>query len=114
MLDRIWSRNCRMGDLDGIIETGNRFLMIECKSPGKPIDKGQRLLLESLARLPNFTVLVIWGADPIVERMAVVGKDQLVDGGMGRGATTDKLLEVCASWWRHHNSLAPYIPTVPA
>lgn len=48
-------------DLDGFVERRGQFLVLETKRPGVGIPVGQRLTFEALVRLPQFTVIVIWG-----------------------------------------------------
>lgn len=50
----------RVSDLDGIVERNGWFLVIEAKSPGKDIPRGQRRLFKALVN-KEFSVLVIWG-----------------------------------------------------
>lgn len=50
-----------MTDLDGIVETHGRFLVIETKSPGKKIDRGQRLTFDAMIRTGRIMVMIIWG-----------------------------------------------------
>lgn len=49
-------------DIDGIIERNGHFLVIETKFPDKmfgALPTGQRIALQALSRLPQFTVCVI-------------------------------------------------------
>lgn len=48
-------------DLDGITEKNGNFLVLEFKIEGAPIPKGQRILFDALAALPQFNVIVVWG-----------------------------------------------------
>ena len=53
-----------MGDVDGIVERNGHFLMMEWKSPGGVITRGQHITFASLtADNINFTVYVLEG-DP--------------------------------------------------
>jgi hypothetical protein len=47
-------------DLDGILERNGQFLVIECKAGSDSLSTGQRIMLEALARIPSFTVLLVW------------------------------------------------------
>lgn len=51
----------RVSDVDGIVERRGRFLWIETKYPGEPIEEGQRIMHEAVLKTGRFTVLLIWG-----------------------------------------------------
>jgi hypothetical protein len=46
-------------DLDAIIERNGWFIVFETKSNGKPIPKGQEILLESLVGIGRFFVIIL-------------------------------------------------------
>jgi len=46
-------------DLDGIMERRGKFLAIEIKQPGERESRGQQIMLENLARVKEFTVIVV-------------------------------------------------------
>jgi hypothetical protein len=48
-------------DLDGFVERKGQFLVLETKQPGVGIPMGQRLTFEALVKMPQFTVVIIWG-----------------------------------------------------
>ena len=48
-------------NLDMIVERHGYFLVAEWKHPKERVSKGQEILLKSLARMKNFTVIVISG-----------------------------------------------------
>jgi hypothetical protein len=50
-------------DLDCVIERKRHYLVIESKNPGVLIPKGQEILLDSLNRAKDFTVIRLWGKD---------------------------------------------------
>jgi hypothetical protein len=54
-----------MTDVDFLVERKGQFLVYETKGPGVDLHddkaKGQRMALERLARLPQFTVAAVWG-----------------------------------------------------
>jgi len=58
-----------VSDLDGIIERHGQFLVLETKSTGKSIPIGQVRIFEAMARMKNFTVLVVWGDPGYPNRM---------------------------------------------
>ena len=50
-------------DIDWIHESGGKFLVFEVKRCGQEVSLGQRILLERLSKLPQFTVVVLWLRD---------------------------------------------------
>lgn len=48
-------------DVDGLIERNGRFLVFETKGPRGELSLGQRIALETLARLKQFTVVILHG-----------------------------------------------------
>jgi len=48
-------------NLDMVLERNGNFLIAEWKRPGEGIKVGQMILLEALARVPGFVVLIITG-----------------------------------------------------
>lgn len=58
-LDGLLPRGASFGDCDAWAEIGGRFLFIEHKGQGAPMENGQRRALLALARLPGCTVWVI-------------------------------------------------------
>jgi hypothetical protein len=53
-------RGISFGDLDSFVELDNRFLVIEWKLGDQQLGTGQHKALSRLARVPVFTVFVIW------------------------------------------------------
>lgn len=66
-----------MSDVDGIVEIGGRFLMLEWKGAGGAVTTGQRILFERLTALApdrtRLTVIVVSGEprEPTVETVQV-------------------------------------------
>lgn len=48
-----------MGDLDGILELGGHFLVVEFKRPGVPVPYGQEKMFQQLVATGLFTVIVV-------------------------------------------------------
>jgi hypothetical protein len=48
-------------NVDGIAERKGKFLVMEWKRDGEKVSKGQQILLQSLASLHNFMVVIIYG-----------------------------------------------------
>ena len=48
-------------DIDWIVERHGQFVFMEWKMSGCELTKGQRILLEQLSMLAQFTVIVVWG-----------------------------------------------------
>lgn len=63
-LNESFERGIRLTDIDGFVEVGGHFLVIEGKSFSGTLPKGQRIALNRLASLDNFTVIVIDGNPP--------------------------------------------------
>ena len=53
-----------VSDVDGlfVVERNSRFLFLETKGLDEPLTQGQRILMERLSTIPQFTVLVIYGS----------------------------------------------------
>jgi hypothetical protein len=62
-------------NVDGICERKGRFLVMEWKRPKETVSVGQKMLLQSLAALPNFIVLIIIGN---TDEQTVIDKFYLV------------------------------------
>lgn len=59
--------NVKPTDIDGLVHLADptdRFLIIEKKPVGKPLDTGQAMALRALNRLPGVTILVLRGDGP--------------------------------------------------
>jgi hypothetical protein len=83
-------------DLDFIQERNGKFIVVEFKKKGEaPLtsDDGQRILLEALARLPNFTV-VIYTHDENYE-----GTGQILSG-VPMPITSKAKLQLYTKLWR--------------
>ena len=63
-LDQSFDRDIKVGDIDGFVEAGGRFLFLEGKRAGTPIPKGQFRALTALARLPRIDVIILEGNPP--------------------------------------------------
>lgn len=50
--------HCLPTNMDGLVERHGHFLLLEVKR-GDMQSEGQRIMLEALARLPNWTVIVV-------------------------------------------------------
>jgi hypothetical protein len=83
-------------DLDGLIERNGRFLVIEAKPGTKPLDRGQEITLNALARTGLFTVLVVWGPRNTPRRLVVLTKDRAMTYDP---ATLDTLRGIVTRWF---------------
>ena len=59
-------------DVDGLVERNGQFLLLEAKSPGTEIPKGQDILFKRLVEVDRWTVLVIWGKPGKPEKIRVI------------------------------------------
>jgi hypothetical protein len=64
-----FKKNVGMSDIDGVTERKGHFLFLEKKYPGAKVPEGQTILLESLSRYPQNTVVVFWGDESKPERV---------------------------------------------
>jgi len=87
-------------DLDMILERKDSFLVGEWKRSGEIMSDGQLLLLKSLARQPQFIVLIISGNtddETVVTNVRWVtprGRLQLI------GSSFDDLKNIIARWYK--------------
>lgn len=69
--DDCFPRRIGMSDVDGIVEIGGRFLMLEWKAPGGAVQVGQRIMFERLTSASpdpsKFTVIVVCGQPRTLE-----------------------------------------------
>lgn len=88
-------KGIQASDLDFIIHAstpnGDKFLVGEFKEPGQKLPMGQRILLNALRRLPQFTVFQAWGPDK--EGNYIVSGDW--SGKMDRAS----LASLVQQWW---------------
>lgn len=64
---------CAVSDLDGIVERGGRFLVLETKMPGVDVPRGQAIMFDAMVRA-GMTVIVIWGHTNQPIAMQIWGK----------------------------------------
>lgn len=67
----------RVSDIDGMVEVGGHFLFMEWKLPRVEVPDGQLRALVRLSRLPNITVLIVWGqntSEPVSWRIISNGQ----------------------------------------
>lgn len=94
----------RISDLEGIVERHGLFLMIETKQPGIDPDEGQRILLERLAALPDFTVIIVWGVLNQPEKMLRIGRGKRIADGPRVPCNVDILWKFIRSWFLYADS----------
>jgi len=78
-LNNCFKRGIRFTDVDGIVEANRHFLLLEGKSKNAYLPKGQRMALERLAKLAEFTIIVFRGDPPnlsTVTEWEVLGKNK--------------------------------------
>ena len=51
----------RISDIDGVVERNDYILFFETKRPNANVTDGQRFLFDTLIKIPNCNVLIIWG-----------------------------------------------------
>lgn len=95
-LSQAFSGSIRPCDIDGIVEVNGFFLILEAKpADALPPDGGQRRVLEELARLPRFTVLVLYG-DPGTG--SAVRWQRIGSKENSRPCSMSDVIAFCAEW----------------
>lgn len=87
-----------MSDVDGIVEIGGCFLMLEWKAAGGAVTGGQRIMFEQLTALsPRITVVVASGEprEPTVETIQIFRKGV---GSLPEPCTFPELQERMKRW----------------
>lgn len=93
-LNVCFAHGIRVSDIDGIVERRGSFLVLEGTRAGLSKKKGQQMMLEALARLPGFTVIMIEGNPPFeVKRWRVIG-------ARISGTGSDSLIGYISFWFR--------------
>lgn len=107
-LDSIWDwsilNGCFKGkiaptDIDGLVERNGRFLLLETKSPGVPINTGQQRTHDALLATGVFTVMVIWGNAGQPEKLRVSIQHNGKVAVQEMEADTDVLRDVVRRWF---------------
>lgn len=99
-LEGAFPRNCLPTDLDGFIELGNRFLILEWKMEAASLKRGQQMLFESLTaagQRNQFIVLVLYGSPRTME----VVYSQVIHNGKVEKAelsSTEGAIDFCNRW----------------
>ena len=90
-------------DLDMLLERKGKFLVGEWKREGEKLSMGQKILLKSLAKQKNFTVLIIEG-------YSYDGNTEVKEIGIIKGERLKKLAEgieglkgVIKRWYEYAN-----------
>lgn len=95
-LNKCFERNIRVTDIDGFVEVNYHFLYLEGKSKSGYLPRGQKMALERLAKLPQFTVIVFKGDPPdlhTVIEWEVLGKNKKYKGDF------EEFLEFIHQWF---------------
>ena len=87
----------KITDVDGLVERRGNFLMIEAKSPGAPIPKGQAIMFDKLVKDPKWNVLVVWGKPNEPEEAVVWGNKKF-------NADAEKIKDVVRRWYEMANA----------
>lgn len=101
-----------MSDVDGIVEIGGRFLLLEWKAPGGAVQVGQRIMFERMtanADPMKFTVIVVCG-DP--QTLDVESVQVFARGKAGTPESSDlSSLKSRVSAWAERASAAKTRPS---
>jgi hypothetical protein len=95
-LDQAFDRNIKVGDIDGFVEAGGRFLFLEGKHAGTPIPKGQYDALFRLSKLPRIDVIILEGVPPNEVTQWIVLKSGLTYSG-----NTEEFAAFIRMWFEH-------------
>jgi len=77
-----------MTDVDGIVEIGGHFLMLEAKSQNTPLRQGQQILFEQFTRALG-TGSVVYLVQIDASTMTVHGYQEIRDGKLGPPESAD-------------------------
>jgi hypothetical protein len=84
VLRECFPRGIRPTDIDGMVEMGGRYLILEGKNPNVPVPVAQQRMFDSMLRWNRlapglFTVIVFWGdaATQIVTQIQFWGCDPI-------------------------------------
>lgn len=77
IFNKCFGRGIRFSDIDGIVERKGQFLVVEGKSSGAPIPKGQLTMFKEMVATDRFTILILWGNPGEPEEYEVFGKINL-------------------------------------
>ena len=107
-----------MTDLDGIVQLGEHFLVIEFKRPNAPIPQGQALMFKKMVARGTFTVIVVYATGQDVESWTVMESS----GSRHVEGNREALRTEVRSWSRAHDArpvaddvaLSTCPPSVPA
>lgn len=86
-------------DVDGIVERRGKFLLIEFKPEKKPISTGQLITLKRLARLPMFTVIVVWHEPCAHHDPAIHTNMQILPSGKKEPVTSNDVRGFVSEWY---------------
>lgn len=102
-----WGGKRSPSDLDAVLEVCGSFLVLECKQPGEELKRGQEILLQQLARLPQFKVLIVRGFPETSEPLTVevMGPDGI---GPVKPCNRTQFQEFVDAWIRRAQSQVAY------
>lgn len=99
-----------MSDVDGIVEIGGRFLLLEWKTEGGSVETGQRIMFERMTAISHkWTVIVVHGDARLMEAS---GLQVFREGKAGPVEAVDITgLKARISRWADHASRARTRPS---
>jgi hypothetical protein len=86
------------GDVDGLVEIGGRFLMLEWKSYEGDIPTGQRISFEHLVATGRFTILIVAGDAETMEVKAMALLQRNSPKVRWKPATLEDVQDVLRAW----------------
>jgi hypothetical protein len=87
----------RLSDIDGIVDIGGKFLIIEGKGKYDIVRGGQKILLDRLSKVKEFTILVIYG-DP---KESTIDFYSIPPSETKHSTTTEKVVSAVRNWAFH-------------
>jgi hypothetical protein len=95
MLDSCFPGRIKVSDIDGIVQRGNSFLVLETKKPGVLVPKGQEIMFKAMQQ-KGFTILILWGTQNNPVEMQVYYPNGQIS--KKKPADVNKFKEI-VSWW---------------
>ena len=94
-IEKVLPGKLAVSDVDGVIERKGSFLLLEAKQPGASMPLGQKIMFSSFLKLPQFTVIELWGRKNKVESLRVSRKKKTVSMNPATNADLKKIVK----WW---------------
>jgi hypothetical protein len=94
----------RITDIDGFVERGQKFLVLETKKPKVSIPQGQMIMFEKMVKTGLFTVLVIWGETNTPQQALLITRNDKIEY---KECNIDRLKSIIRQWFDFASSDHP-------